>query len=292
MIPQEIFQKVKKIEIITRKLVRDLFAGEYHSIFKGRGMEFSEVREYSIGDDIRMIDWNVTARMGSPYIKKFSEERELTVMLLIDMSASSRFGTRNQLKSEITAEISALLAFSAIKNNDKVGMIIFTDQIEKYIPPKKGRSHILRLIREILYFKPCHTKTDINVTLEYLNRVTKRKSIVFLISDLHSPDFTRSISITNKKHDLIVITLVDPREKILPSCGFVVLEDSETGEDLYIDSSHPLLQNTFQGMNENYSNQRSKFFQSIRCDEVIITTEQSYVNPLISFFRMREKRYR
>ncbi len=292
MVPQEIFKKVKKIEIITRRLVQDVFAGEYHSIFKGQGMEFSEVREYTIGDDIRMIDWNVTARMGTPYVKKFIEERELTVMLLLDMSASSRFGTRNQLKSEIAAEISALLAFSAIKNNDKVGMIIFTDKIEKYIPPKKGRSHILRLIREILYFKPEHNRTNLNVALDYLNKVTKRRSIVFLISDFVSPDFTKTISITNKKHDLIAITLTDPREKEMPAAGYIFLEDAETGEEIIVESTNPIFQKSFKKLTEKEFLSREKFFQSISLDEIEITTGQSYVKPLIAFFRMREKRYR
>ncbi len=292
MVPQEVFKKVRKIEIITRRLVQDVFAGEYHSTFKGQGMEFSEVREYTIGDDIRMIDWNVTARMGTPYVKKFIEERELTVMLLLDMSASSRFGTKNQLKSEIAAEISALLAFSAIKNNDKVGMIIFTDKIEKYIPPKKGRTHILRLIREILYFKPEHNRTDLNVALDYLNKVTKRRAIVFLISDFVSPDFTKTISITNKKHDLIAITLTDPREKEIPASGYIFLEDAETGEELIIESTNPLFQRNFKQLAEKEFMSRKRFFQSINLDDIEITTDESYVKPLIAFFRMRERRYR
>lgn len=292
MVSQEILKKIKKIEIVTRRLVQDVFAGEYHSTFKGQGMEFSEVREYTIGDDIRMIDWNVTARMGTPYVKRFIEERELTVMLLIDMSASARFGTKKQLKSEIAAEISALLAFSAIKNNDKVGMIIFTDKIEKYIPPKKGRTHILRLIREILFFKPQHNRTDLNIALDYLNKVTKRRAIAFLISDFISPDFTKSVSITNKKHDLIAITLTDVREKYLPASGFIFLEDAETGEEIVVESTNPLFQQKFQKVTEQEFMSRKKFFNSIDLDNIEITTDLSYVKPLIAFFRMRERRFR
>ncbi len=292
MVEQEIFKKVKKIEIITRRLVQDVFSGEYQSIFKGQGMEFSEVREYTIGDDIRMIDWNVTARMGTPYIKKYVEERELTVMLLIDMSASSKFGTSKELKSDMAAEISALLAFSAIKNNDKVGMIIFTDKVEKYIPPKKGRSHILRLIREILYFQPQHHKTDLNVALDYLNRVSKRKSIVFIISDFVSPDYKNTISIANKKHDLIAISLTDPREKEIPVSGYLFLEDSETGEEVVIETMNPIFQKSFKKVTENDFVARKKFFQSINLDEVEITTDKSYVKPLVAFFKARERRFR
>jgi len=292
MLPQEIFKKVRKIEIITRKLVQDVFSGEYHSTFKGQGMEFSEVREYSIGDDIRMIDWNVTARMGSPYVKKFVEERELTVFILIDMSASSKFGTKTQLKSEIAAEISALLSFSAIKNNDKVGMIIFTNKIEKYIPPKKGRTHILRIIREILLFKPESKETDLNVALNYLNKITKRRAIVFLISDFISPDFYKAIAVTNKKHDLIAITLKDPREKSFPKAGFIFLEDAETSEELIIESFNPLFHKKFNDITNQKDKELEKIFNKINIDYIKIDTEKPYINPLISFFKMRERRAR
>jgi uncharacterized protein (DUF58 family) len=292
MLPQEIFKKVRKIEIITRKLVQDVFSGEYHSTFKGQGMEFSEVREYSIGDDIRMIDWNVTARMGSPYVKKFVEERELTVFILIDMSASSKFGTKTQLKSEIAAEISALLSFSAIKNNDKVGMIIFTNKIEKYIPPKKGRTHILRIIREILLFKPESKETDLNVALNYLNKITKRRAIVFLISDFISPDFYKAIAVTNKKHDLIAITLKDPREKSLPKAGFIFLEDAETSEELIIESFNPLFHKKFNEITNQKDKELEKIFNKMNIDYIKIDTEKPYINPLIAFFKMRERRAR
>ncbi len=286
----EILKKVRKIEIVTRRLVNDVFAGEYHSIFKGEGIEFSEVRQYNIGDDIRTIDWNVSARMGTLYVKKYVEERELTVMLLIDMSSSSKFGTTTQLKSEIAAEISALLAFSAIKNNDKVGMIIFTDKIEKYIPPKKGRSHTLRLIREILSFKPEHNKTDLNIALEYLNKVIKRKAIVFLISDFISPDYSKSISIANKKHDLIAITLTDKAEKEIKGNGFLYLEDAETGEEAIVEVNNPFFQNRFKKTINNELLKRKKLFQSINLDNVEIGTESNYYKPLIAFFKERMKK--
>jgi uncharacterized protein (DUF58 family) len=292
MIDSEILKKVRKIEIITGRLVNDIFAGEYHSIFKGQGMEFLEVRDYILGDDIRSIDWNVSARMGSLYVKKHVEERELTVMLLIDMSSSSKFGTVNNLKSDIAAEISALLAFSAIKNNDKVGVIIFTDKIEKYIPPKKGRKHILRIIREILSFEPEHNQTNLNVALEYLNKVIKRKAIVFVLSDFISPDFSKSMAIANKKHDLIALTLNDPREKQINKSGYLYLEDSESGEEVIIESSNPLFQEKFKSDNENKTTERNKLFSSINLDHIDITTDQSYISSLVAFFKERVKKFR
>ncbi len=290
MISNEILKKVRKIEIITSRLVNDIFAGEYHSIFKGQGMEFSEVREYTMGDDIRTIDWNVSARMGSLFVKKFQEERELTVMLLIDMSSSSKFGTVNNLKSEIAAEISALLAFSAIKNNDKVGIIIFTDKIEKYIPPKKGRTHILRIIREIISFEPEHTSTDINIALNYLNKVIKRKAIVFILSDFISPDYSRALATTNKKHDVIALTLTDPKEKEISQSGFLYLEDAETGKEIIVETSHPLFQKEFKTRSEKDYIERKKLFNSINLDNIEILTGQSYVTSLVSFFKKRMKK--
>ncbi|MCP4679733.1 MAG: DUF58 domain-containing protein, partial [Deltaproteobacteria bacterium] len=212
MIPREILKKIRHIEIHTKRLVNDLFSGEYHSTFKGQGMEFEEVRQYQPGDDIRLIDWNVTARTGFPHIKKFREERELSVVLMVDASSSGRFGTRERFKSETAAELCALLAFSAIKNNDKVGLIIFTDQIEKFVPPQKGRSHVLRLIREILYFEPAGTGTDVAGALEYFNKVIKRKSVVFVISDFLSDDYLKPLQISNNKHDVVAMKVSDPRE--------------------------------------------------------------------------------
>jgi len=221
VVPSEILKKVRLIEIRTRRLVNDLFSGEYHSIFKGRGMEFDEVREYQVGDDVRQLDWNVTARTGTPHIKKFTEERELSVVLLIDASGSQHFGTGRGLKSELAAELTALLALAAIKNNDKVSMIIFTDKIEKFVPPNKGRRHVLRLIREALYFRPQSTGTDIARALEYFLNVIKRRSVVFLISDFQAFGFEREMILASRKHDLVAMRLVDPREKEIPDCGLV-----------------------------------------------------------------------
>ncbi|RME00169.1 MAG: DUF58 domain-containing protein [Calditrichaeota bacterium] len=292
MIPKEILKKVKRIEITTRGLVNDVFSGEYHSVFKGRGMEFAEVREYQFGDDIRSIDWNVTARMGHPYVKVFDEERELTVMLLVDASRSAEFGTQEQMKGEIAAEICALLAFSAIKNNDKVGLIIFTDKIEKFVPPKKGRSHVLRVVRELLYHKPESTKTDIAGALEYMSRVVTRRAVAFLISDFLAENYEQALRIASRRHDLIAITLTDPREVELPEVGFIELEDAETGETLLVDTSDSSLRFSFsQSANRNRS-EREHILRRINIDRIDIQTDKPYAEPLIRFFRMRAKRFR
>ncbi|MEL1236503.1 MAG: DUF58 domain-containing protein, partial [Candidatus Neomarinimicrobiota bacterium] len=238
MIPKQILKKVKQVEIRTRGLVNDLFGGEYHSVFKGRGMAFSEVREYQPGDDIRLIDWNVTARNGSPFIKIFEEERELTVYLLVDISKSGEFGSQNQLKQEFGAEIASVLGFSAIKNNDKVGLILFSNDIEKYVVPKKGKSHVLRVIRELLYNEPKGNKTSIKNVLDYLLKVAKRKSVVFLISDFIDDDYWSSLKIVNRKHDLIGIRLFDPAEKLLPDLGVIKVRDPESGSSFWIDTSN------------------------------------------------------
>ena len=292
MIPKEILKKVKRLEITTRGLVNDVFSGEYHSVFKGRGMEFSEVREYQIGDDIRTIDWNVTARSGKPFVKIFEEERELTVMLMVDASSSGEFGTYERMKGEIGVEICALLAFSAIKNNDKVGLIIFTDKIEKFIPPRKGKSHVLRLLRELLYFKPEDRKTDIGMSLEYLNRVVKRRSVVFMISDFISQDYEKQLRIVNKKHDIVAINIIDPRELDLPSIGFIEFEDLESGERMVLDTSDPEVRSMFKNESSVSLVKREKLFKSMNVDSIMIRTDQSYVEPLIRFFRMRAKRFR
>ncbi len=292
MIPKEILKKVKRLEITTRGLVNDVFSGEYHSVFKGRGMEFSEVREYQIGDDIRTIDWNVTARSGSPYVKIFEEERELTVMLMVDASSSGEFGTFDQMKGEIGVEICALLAFSAIKNNDKVGLIIFTDKIEKFIPPRKGKSHVLRLLRELLYFKPEDRKTDIGISLEYLNRVVQRRSVVFMISDFISSDYEKQLRIVNKKHDIVAINIIDPREMDLPSIGFIEFEDLESGDRMVLDTSDPEVRRLFRNESSASLTKREKLFKSMNVDSIMIRTDQSYVEPLMKFFRMRAKRFR
>lgn len=292
MLPREVIRKVKRIEIRTKRLVNDVFSGEYHSIFKGRGMEFEEVREYQPGDDVRVIDWNVTARYGHPFVKRFKEERELTVMILVDASSSGEFGTAHRMKGEIAAELCSVLAFSAIKNNDRVGMIIFTDRVEKYVPPKKGSSHVLRLIREVLYFKPQHQKTDINCALEFLGRVMKRKSVVFLVSDFLSGGFEKLLAIANKKHDLVAIKIADPRESELPNVGFIELEDTETGEQILIDTRHPEVRRSFREYALREKTKLDKGFRSLDLDHVHITTDKSYVEPLMAFFRLRAKRFR
>jgi len=290
MIPKEILKKVKRIEITTRGIVNEVFSGEYHSVFKGRGMEFAEVREYQIGDDIRNIDWNVTARNGHPYVKVYDEERELTVMLLVDVSASGSFGTTNQLKGELAAELCAVLAFSAIKNNDKVGLIIFSDKIEKFIPPRKGKQHVLRVIREILFFKPEDARTDLNISLEYLTRVIKRRSIVFLISDFLTENYEKSIQVANKKHDIIAINIIDPREIDIPNVGFIELEDAETGEIILLDTSNTQIRDTFYSESQQDRSKREKFFKSIGVDNINILTGRSYIEPITKFFKMRAKR--
>ena len=292
MIPKEILKRVKQIEIVTRSLVDDVFSGEYHSVFKGRGMEFAEVREYQIGDDIRTIDWNVTARMGHPFVKIFEEERELTLMLMVDVSSSGEFGSFERLKGELAVEICALLAFSAIKNNDKVGLIIFSDRIEKFIPPKKGKKHVLRLIRELLYYQPEGKKTDINIPLEFLNRVQKRKSVVFLISDFMAPDYEKMLRVTSNKHDLVALTIRDPREMELPDIGFIELEDAETGEEILIDTSDLDLLSEFEQRNQEEMDGLTKFFKKNDIDFVDIRADKAYAPALIHFFRKRAKKFR
>ncbi len=290
MIPKEILQKVRRIEITTSRKVTDVFAGQYQSVFKGVGMEFDEVREYMPGDEIRSIDWNVTARMGHPYIKKFVEERELTIMLLLDVSMSCRFGTTDQVKSELAAELCSVIAFSAIQNNDKVGMLTFTDGIEKYIPPRKGIRHVLRVVREALYNEPAGTGTDINNVLEHLNRAATRQTITFVISDFFSPDFKKTLSITNKRHDVIAVTIIDPAEVVLPKAGIVRLHDAETGQPCLVDTSNPALSKRYEEHSRKMFDQRHRMFRSVNVDNIDIMTDQSYVEPLIRFFRMREKR--
>ena len=291
MIPKEILKKIRHIEIRTKRLVNDLFSGEYHSTFKGQGMEFEEVREYQPGDDIRLIDWNVTARTGFPHIKKFREERELSVVLLVDASSSGRFGTRERFKSEVAAELCALLAFSAIKNNDKVGLIIFTDRIEKFVPPKKGRSHVLRLIREIIYFQPEGVGTDISLALEYLSKVIKRKSVVFLVSDFFFEDYLKPLQLANNKHDVIAVKISDPRETSFENVGLLELEDAETGEVVLINTGSREFRQEFSARAEEDLHNLKRSFQLINTDFINIQTDQSYIAPLVNFFKMREKRH-
>ncbi len=290
MIPKEILQKIRRIQITTSHIVTDLVAGQYHSVFKGKGMEFDEVREYQPGDDIRSIDWNVTARTGHPFVKKFIEERELTVMILLDTSRSSYFGTVKQLKSQLAAEICSVLAFAAIQNNDKIGLIIFSDRIEKFIPPRKGLSHVLRIIREALYLKPAGKGTDIPQALEYLNRVTTRKTVSFIISDFFALDFKKPLSIANKRHDVIAITITDPREFEFPNVGIVRLEDAETGEGFLIDTSDRGLRRDYNKDSLKRFEEMARLFRSIKVDSIDIRTDIPYTQPLIKFFRMRERR--
>jgi len=292
-IPKEILRKVRRIEIRTRNLVNTVFSGEYHSVFKGLGVEFAEVREYTLGDDIRAIDWNVTARMGHPFVKMFEEERELTVMLMVDVSSSNQFGTVQQMKGEIAAEICALLAFSAIKNNDRVGLVIFTDRIEVFVPPKKGRKHVLRVIRELLYFRPEGRGTSINGALEYINKVTHRRCVVFLVSDFMSDeDYATSLRIANRKHDIIAISIADPREVEIPHVGLIELEDAETGEEIVVDTSDGQARRVFSDMGLQELDQRERLFQSTGVDVIQVRTDQPYADPLMRFFRMRAKKFR
>jgi uncharacterized protein (DUF58 family) len=290
MIPKEVLRKIRRIEIRTKRLVNDLFSGEYHSTFKGQGMEFEEVRQYAWGDDIRLIDWNVTARTGFPHVKKFREERELSVVLLVDASSSGRFGTRKRFKSETAAELCALLAFLAIKNNDKVSLIVFTDTIEKFIPPNKGRAHVLRLIRDVLYFKPEGVRTDIAGALEYFSRVIKRRSVVFLISDFLSEDFYKPLQIANNKHDVIAMKISDPRESTFENVGLIELEDAETGEVLLVDTGSRAFRREFEAKADEDNAMMKRGFQLIDLDFINIRTDQSYIVPLINFFKMRERR--
>ena len=290
MIPTEILKKVKRIELRTRNLVNTIFAGEYHSVFKGRGMAFAEVREYQPGDDVRTIDWNVTARMGDPFVKVFDEERELTVILMVDASASGDFGTVAQMKGEIGAEICALLAFSAIQNNDRVGLIIFTDEVELFIPPKKGKKHVLRVIRELLYFQPSGRSTNIDTALEYLNRVTYRRSVVFLVSDFFASDYEKALRVANQRHDLVAIALEDPREYDLPAIGIVELEDAETGEGIMVDFGDAAVREAFQKLTKKERDDREALFRRMGLDAVNISTQGAYHEPLMQFFRMRAKK--
>tara|TARA_B100000700_G_C14901656_1_gene787681 strand:- start:258 stop:1133 length:876 start_codon:yes stop_codon:yes gene_type:complete len=290
MIPKQILKKVKKIEIHTRGLVNDLFGGEYHSVFKGRGMTFSEVREYQPGDDIRLIDWNVTARTGAPFVKIFEEERELTVFILVDISGSGNFGSLDQLKRDFASEIAAVLGFSAIKNNDKVGLILFSDEIEKFLVPKKGKSHVLRVIRELLYTKPKSLRTSIKKALDYLLNVAKRKSVVFLISDFLDDDYWSSLKVVNRKHDLIGIRLYDPAEIKLPNLGLTKVKDSESGESFWVDTSDNNIMDELERTNHLNQDKLNSKSKKIGFDLITISIEKDFVEPILSFFKMRERR--
>lgn len=285
----DILKKVRKIEIRARGLSRQMFSGEYHSAFKGRGMAFSEVREYQYGDDVRNIDWNVTARLSHPYIKVFEEERELTVMLLVDVSGSNRFGTHHQFKEELVAEVAATLAFSAIQNNDKVGVILFSDKIEKFIPPKKGSSHILRIIRELITYQPESNGTDLTLALRYFTNVVKKRCTAFLLSDFYDEDYSDALKIASQKHDLAALRIVDEKEKALPNLGLAKFYDPETQETLWVDTSSRQVRDTFAATYQRHEHAIDELLNKYGIDHAELYTGEDFVKPLMKLFRMRQQ---
>ena len=290
-IPRELLKKIRKIEIHTAKLVNDQLAGQYQSVFKGRGMAFSEVRQYQAGDDVRLIDWNVSARMNEPFVKIFVEEREMTVMLLVDMSASGLFGSLAQSKREVAAEVAALVAFSAIKNNDRVGLIIFTEEVERFVPPKKGKKHVLRVISEILTYRPRSPRTDIASGLEYLGRIARRRSVAFLVSDFLADGWHHDFRVAAKKHDLVPVVIGDPMEEALPRLGLVTFEDVESGQVLEFDSSGPEARAYVAAVKRQRA-EREQLLRRMSVDFVNVRTDRPYVDALVAFFRARERRMR
>lgn len=294
MLTSELMSKIRRIEIRTRRLVNDSFAGDYHSVFKGRGMAFDEVRPYSPGDEIRTIDWNVTARTGEAYVKQFTEERELTVMLLVDMSGSGDFGSVNRFKRELAAELTAVLAFAATTNNDKVGLLLFTDRVELYIPPRKGRRHVLRLIRELLAFQPQNRGTDIKLALDSVNQMLQRRGIIFLVSDfLDDPaSYRQALSMTNRRHDIIAVDLSDPLESDIANVGLLTLEDAETGALIWVDTSDKRWQAAFKQRSQQLAAEKHQAFVRASVDRIAVGTDQDYINPLTGFFQQRARRVR
>ncbi len=290
MNPKDLLRSVRRIEIKTRRLVNDVLAGEYHSVFKGRGMEFEEVREYEQGDDVRTIDWNVTARTGIPHVKRFKEERELTVLLAVDVSSSGKFGTSGRQKNEMATELSALLAFSAIRNNDRVGLVLFTDRVERFIPPKKGKEHVMRLIRELLAFEPKGDGTDLSGALDFVGRVQRRRAVVFLISDFLGENYEQALRSVNRRHDLLTISVTDPRELELPPVGFLELQDAETGEVIVIDTTDIRFQEQYKTTNIGARLSLQDRLRRLDVDHIPLLTNEDYVNPLIRFFHERSKR--
>ena len=286
----EILKKIRTLEIKTKGLVETVFAGDYHSVFKGRGMNFEDVREYQPGDEIRAIDWNVTARLGTAFVKKFTEERELTVMLIVDVSASGNFGSAMQSKRELAAEVACLLAFSAIRNNDKVGLILFTDRMELFIPPKKGRSHTLRLIREILFFEPAGRGTNPALALDYLNKVVTRRAVVFFISDFQAPDFSPTLAVSGRRHDFIAVHVRDEREQVLPNVGIITLEDAETGEQIEINTADRGTRARFSDLADEKAHELSRTLRRNNIDAITLRTSEDYLPALRSFFKLRERR--
>lgn len=291
MLTRELISQVHRLEIKTRRLVNEVFSGQYGSVFRGLGMEFAEVREYVPGDEVRSIDWNVTARMGHPYIKKFMAEREMTVMLVVDGSASMRFGTASKFKSELAAEVAAVLGFSAIRHSDKVGLLLFSDQVEKFIRPQKGRTHTLRLVRDVLEFSPQRKATRLDEALRYLNRVLKRKAVVFLLSDFYAVD-ERLLAVTGKRHDLIALQVLDPREETLPDAGLLELFDAETGGALLLDSSRRRVRQQFEDRARARQRSIAALFQRHGIDHIVLRTDRLFVSPLVGFFKTRVKRFR
>ena len=290
MISRELVKKLKKIEIYTSRLANDQLAGSYHSVFKGRGMAFSEVRQYQPGDDVRFIDWNVSARMNDTYVKIFTEEREMTVMLLVDLSASERFGSAEKPKIETVAEVAALLAFSAIKNNDRVGLILFTDRVERFVPPKKGRSHVMRVVTEILNADPKGEGTDLGVALDLLGGIGKRRTVAFLISDFIADQYEKPLKVVSAKHDLIPIQIVDPREDELPDVGLALVEDLETGELVEIDTSDLDVRAEYAREAQRQRAAREHLFRRLQLDHVTVSTDRDFVRPLTELFRLRQRR--
>ena len=290
MLPKELIKRIRKLEIATRKVVSDMLAGQYQSVFKGRGMAFSEVRQYQPGDEVRTIDWNVTARMNDTYVKVFTEERELTVMLVVDVSASKEFGSKDRSKAEMAAEVAAQIAFSAIANNDRVGLILFSDQVEKVVPPRKGKKHVLRVVSDILSFKPKGKGTDINAGLDYLSRIAKRKAVTFLISDFLASEYDKALRIVSRKHDLVPVVLSDPFEVEFPSLGLVDLEDAETGHRWLVDTSDPRVRGRFRELMESRRDERTKLFRKLQLDHVELRAGEDFAGALQRFFRARSRR--
>ncbi len=290
MIPKELLKKIRRIEIRTTHLVNDALAGQYHSAFKGSGMEFEEVRPYQVGDDVRSIDWNVTARYGEPFVKVFREERELTVLLVVDLSRSQEFGSHEQFKRELVAELGATLAFSAIKNNDKIGLVCFTDHVEKFVPPRKGSGHVLRVIRELLAFEPTGRGTNIAAAMDHVNRILRRRSVLFLISDFQDSGYERAVRIAKRRHDVIVVTVLDRREQSLPRAGLIELADNETGRRIVIDTSSARWRRTYGDLIERELEARDHRLRQLKLDCIRVHTGESFVEPLVRFFRTREAR--
>ncbi len=291
-VPREVLRQVKLIELRTRGLVNTVFSGEYQSVFKGQGMEFNEVREYAPGDEYRSIDWNVSARMGHPFVKKYAEERELTVLFAVDLSGSEQFGTRGRFKAELAAEVAAVLAMAAIKNNDRVGLLLFTDRVEEFVPPKKGRRHALRLIRDLLAFKPTGIGTDLSVALDYLGRILRHRAIIFLVSDFLDESFEKSLKIISRRHDVVAVTVSDPRELAIPDVGYLELVDAETDQRVVLDSGNRFVREQFEYLANEEDVRLRRTLRRLSIDQIEIQTNRSYVKPLIDFFRARERKLR